>query len=374
MSMARVGNQARRYRLAGHRQSKALQTPTAMTGETAAGPEVEQAENVSALPPAAALEPSAATADSKKEPSAWADFASRITTVSTLVTSLAAIAALLFTGLSLQQTRAQNQLAQSGQITDRFNAAVTNLGSDTETIRIGGIYALQRIMQDSPRDQPAVVQVLAAFVREQAPLKGAPGLPETQDPMFTPPPTPTAAPVSVSPVPQAISPAIDVQTALNVLAARNPADDDSASIDLEATDLSGATLSNANLAGANLTDANLTWASLTGANLTHANLDGANLTHAQLVDADLADAWLTGAVLAYAFLQSADLTHSMLSDADLTSGEFDGANLAGADLHLAILTNADLIGANLTGATFWLTSLCSGDTPNHPGGYSCTRK
>ena len=61
-------------------------------------------------------------------------------------------------------------MAESGQITDRFNAAVTNLGSGTMTIRIGGLYALQRIMLDSPRDQPAVIiQVLAAFVRQQAP-------------------------------------------------------------------------------------------------------------------------------------------------------------------------------------------------------------
>ena len=70
---------------------------------------------------------------------------------------LAAIIALIFTAQSLQAT--DRQLAQGGQqvsisgqaeITDRFNAAVTNLSSSNTVIQLGGIYALQRIMTDSP--------------------------------------------------------------------------------------------------------------------------------------------------------------------------------------------------------------------------------
>jgi hypothetical protein len=34
-------------------------------------------------------------------------------------------------------------------------------------VRLGGIYALQRIAQDSPRDQPTVVDVLCTFVRRR---------------------------------------------------------------------------------------------------------------------------------------------------------------------------------------------------------------
>jgi hypothetical protein len=121
------------------------------------------------------------------------------------VTAFTAIAALLFTALSLQQSRQQNQLAQSGQITDRFNAAVTNLGSSTETIRIGGIFALQRIMQDSPRDQPAVIQVLAALIRQEAPLHAE-----------------SVPAASATTAQGGTSPAIDVQTALTVRADRSP--------------------------------------------------------------------------------------------------------------------------------------------------------
>ena len=179
------------------------------------------------------------------------------------VTSLTAIAALLFTALSLQQTRDQNQLAESGQITDRFNAAVMNLGSGTETIRIGGIYALQRIMQDSARDQPAVMQVLAAFIRQKAPNSPAASGP-----------SPKASSSQVSTAP---SPAIDIQAALTILGARNPINDQGTSIDLYNTGLSGADLTGANLDGADLIRANLTSANLDGADLTRADLDRADL-------------------------------------------------------------------------------------------------
>jgi hypothetical protein len=245
--------------------------------------------------------------------------------IASFVTAIAALGALVFTGVSLQQSRQQNQLAESGQITDRFNAAVTNLGSGTETIRIGGIYALQRIMEDSARDQPAVMQVLTAFIR-QAPTA----------------PRPSAG----------ASPAIDIQSALTVLATRNPDNDQRTPIDL----------TNAGLSRENLTGAFLADAFLTGANLYHANLTGAFLTGAELIDANLTGAKLTGAKLSHANLDDANFY-----DANLTGAELSHANLIHANLAYANLGSADLDGANLFG-----TSLCSGDKPVRSGGYVCT--
>ena len=43
------------------------------------------------------------------------------------------------------------------------------LGSDRLDVRLGAIDALERIMIDSARDHPAIVELLAAFVRECAP-------------------------------------------------------------------------------------------------------------------------------------------------------------------------------------------------------------
>ncbi|MFJ1804358.1 hypothetical protein [Streptomyces sp. NPDC088180] len=50
--------------------------------------------------------------------------------------------------------RDDRALAKEGQIADRYTAAVGNLGEDTMDVRLGGIYVLQWIMQDSRPDQP----------------------------------------------------------------------------------------------------------------------------------------------------------------------------------------------------------------------------
>ncbi len=56
---------------------------------------------------------------------------------------LAAVIALIFTALAVRATDTQLQITEQGQITDRYNAAITNLGSSSVDVRLGGIYALQ---------------------------------------------------------------------------------------------------------------------------------------------------------------------------------------------------------------------------------------
>lgn len=231
------------------------------------------------------------------------------------VTAFTAVAALLFTGLSLQQTRAQNQLDESGQITDRFNAAVTNLGSGTETIRIGGILALQRIMQDSRRDQPAVVEVLSAFVREHAPL---PAADVVNYPTRFQPSRPAA--ISADTVPS-----IDVQTALTVLAGRDSSQDQGAIVDLDNTDLNGASLEGAQLEDANLQGAFLADADLADSHFADANLQDSNLYDADLLHADLSRAFLQNATFSGS-VQLAKLNGAVLDDALMDSRSLcDGA-------------------------------------------------
>jgi len=200
-----------------------------------------------------------------------------------ILTALAAVGALLFTGVGLLQNQAataeQSRLAEAGQITDRFNAAMTNLGSEGMTIRLGGIYALQRIMNDSPVDQPVIVQVLTAFIRSQS-TASKPGPPSTTD----------------------LS--IDIQDAVRVLARRDPEHDELARIDLRGVKLGGMYLD-------------------------HPNLDGAYLMGANLSDAHLAGAHLSGVSLADANLSGADLTNANLSGTDLTNANLSGANLYG---------------------------------------------
>jgi pentapeptide repeat protein len=177
-----------------------------------------------------------------------------------MVTAFATAGALFFNAQSLRVTNKQ-------QISDRYNTAITNLASRSIDIRLGGIYALQGVMKDSPGDQPAVIAVLCAFVRDHAPsIPGRRG--------GIPPPPPT-----------------DIQAALTVVGSRNTANDGHTTVvDLNHTQLASAQLVDASFPGANLFGANLTAAHLRGAILAGANLENANF-----VGADLRDATLTGA-------------------------------------------------------------------------------
>src|ERR1051326_4057166 len=84
----------------------------------------------------------------------------------TLSAGLVAGGALVFTALNFnllrrnsEQTdqRRTHELTEQGQITDRYTKAVEQLGSDKLDVRIGGIYALERITRDSPNDHPTAM-------------------------------------------------------------------------------------------------------------------------------------------------------------------------------------------------------------------------
>jgi uncharacterized protein YjbI with pentapeptide repeats len=276
-----------------------------------------------------------------------------------------AILGIVFVALGLVVTgwadRNTQMTAEQGQITDRFSTAVGQLGSGNLDIRVGGVYALQRVMTDSSPDQVKIIEVLCAFARG----KTAPN---------TTLPQPSARPVPT-----------DIQAALTVIGTRNTKKDDgTALIDLDHAPLAHAQLKDlqlvgANLVGANLADANLINTHLAGANLADAELQGAkllytHLKHANLTGAKLPMASLTNTNLTNAVLAHANLTGAVLSGATLTNASFFGATLTNAKLNhedlpglsfaTATLTGADLTGAKLTTADFTAANLTSARLAN----------
>lgn len=268
----------------------------------------------------------------------------------TLGAGLVAAGALVFTSLNFnllrrnseqtdQWQRRTYELTEQGQVTDRYTKAIEQLGSDKLDVRIGGIYALERIARDSARDHPTVLEVLTAFIREhsheQWPTPGADG---AEPKRLTRP---------------------DVQAAINVIKRRD-AGHDAVPIDLTRADLTRADLTEADLTDVGLTGAHLDDADLSGTYLTSADLEGAHLTGTYLYGtyftaADLTGADLTGAHLIEAYLDYADLTNANLTGAhlaftDLTGAHLIGARLIDADLSHAVLDDVLLGGADLTGA------------------------
>ena len=86
----------------------------------------------------------------------------------TLGAGLFAAGALVFTARNFTLSRRTLELTEQGQVTDRYTKAIEQLGSDKLDVRIGGIYALERVARDSSKDHPAVIEVLTAFIREHS--------------------------------------------------------------------------------------------------------------------------------------------------------------------------------------------------------------
>ncbi|WP_158745019.1 pentapeptide repeat-containing protein [Streptomyces sp. NRRL S-1448] len=343
-------------------------------------------------------------------------FAQWITLVSSALPALAAVIALAFTWVSVDQVGDELRISQQGQITDRFNAAIEHLGSDKLDIRLGGIYALQRIMKDSPEDQSTVVQVLAAYIRGHAPAKNS-----SQEAKEIPCPlSPFEEDKVLRSEPNFKPPATDIQTALAVLTQRDRSRDRNLRVDLRSTDLRaadfqhfdlgdfllggadlrGADLSNARLSGADLTSANLTSATLDHTDLHAANLESAELSRSSLNDADLRGTKLQSANFRHAtmvkvnlsgvgriedepaefscaYMRGANLSGSNITSVmwhvDLTNADLSRANLTASDLTSAILTRAKLNQAVLSGVTLIRAKLnhadlTSADLKSIPGG------
>jgi hypothetical protein len=199
------------------------------------------------------------------------------------------------------------QVAQEGQLTTRFTQAIDQLGAETDgkpnlEVRLGGIYALERIARDSPRDHWTIMQILTAYVRQNArwttqfPPDGAVSSPED---------APREQPWEGEEPPRLRT---DIQAILKVIRNRRPKRPEPAGVDLRGTDLCreflrGAPLEGAYLMGTHLEGANLRGAHLLRANLRDAHLKGADLAGAHLAGANLRGAHLEGAQLAGADLQ-----------------------------------------------------------------------
>ena len=71
-------------------------------------------------------------------------------------------------GISLYYAWQRNNIAQEGQITERFTRAIDQLGNPNLEIRLGGIYALERISNESKKDYWPIMEILTAYIRKNS--------------------------------------------------------------------------------------------------------------------------------------------------------------------------------------------------------------
>lgn len=197
----------------------------------------------------------------------------------------ALLVGLLFTARNLRATQDKLDIDRQGQLTNRFIQATGQLGAELKDgepnveVRLGGIYALNRISNDWPKDYWPITEVLTAYVRHNA--RWSPSSVDTDE----------------------STPTTDIQAILTILGRNAPPEafNERHKLDLRNTDLRGAEFWDARMEwtdfwGAHLDGAKLWGAVLSHAKLEHAHLNGANLRAAKLEDASLVGADVTGAL------------------------------------------------------------------------------
>lgn len=292
-------------------------------------------------------------------------------------TGLVVIGGVVFTALGLwytartvEYTARTVETAREGQITDRYTKAVEQLGSSKLDVRLGGIYALQRLASDSPRDKDTIRNVLAAFVRGHDLCTVPPGRKKPPKQCTT-----TTALKADLDTPRTRL-AADVFAALIIaptLATPRASRGAPYLVDFSRTRFPFADLPGANLNGADLTNTDLRGANLRNADLVGVDLRGATMKKTALADADLRGANLSFPIprglntpmeefemrLGIAIAQNLGVPRSRLGIASADTGSFmaiprstdlRGADLSGADMRGANLLTADLSDANLSGA------------------------
>lgn len=226
----------------------------------------------------------------------------------------------------------KGDLDRRGQITERFNKAVEHLANQDLAVRLGGLYALEQILRDSPEEHQTIIEVLSAYIRQHSINKIEQNKTSRLD-----------AVNQVIKQNNGIS--TDVQTAVIIIGRRPRAENrkenniNLENVDLNYTDFNGIDLSSVNF-GENQTVTILKYANLSRANFISANLNGVYLRYADLRHADFTNAKLN----------NARIDSAKLNDADFTEADLSGVNLNNADLSGADFDNTNLSRANLKGA------------------------
>lgn len=218
---------------------------------------------------------------------------------------------------NLRATERKLDVDRQGQITNRFTQAVGQLGAELKDnrpnleVRLGGIYALERIVKDAPGDYWMVMEILTAYVRQNARWSTGTTAASAHDTDLA------AADVSRSRTSSewqsSRRPRVDIQAILTIIGRNKP----------HTSPAPGRTL--------DLREADLRGAELWNSQLEHIDFWGAHLEGTRF--------W--GAVLENVKLQQAHLQHA----------SFLNASFKNVVLHAAFVQDTNFVGADLRGAT-----------------------
>ena len=348
-------------------------------------------------------------------------------TLAQIIGGVLLLAGLYSSVRTLDLQRVNVDLQREGQITDRFTKAIDQLGAvqpggavDADgkpkinlEVRLGGIYALDRIAHESAEDQSVIMEVLTAYVRDnsndasnvdnsgrgdigatwQFRFSGVPPIKSVESGFGAQKAGLRPGDIITSMDGQSIrhygslvnnivprEPGTtvkvgylrngeqrettvtigDIYKRLGRLLGSEPpmkprADIQSILTVIGRRDLTHDSgildLGQTNLAGIHLSDANLLAVNLRRAKLHGVEFHRANLRRADLIQADLSGAVLNMVDLSNSVPAASNLSRAFLQDVNLSAARLNDANFNRAMLSRVNFSGAYLIGADLTGTT-----------------------
>jgi len=186
------------------------------------------------------------------------------------------------TEFQMRNLEKQAENASKSHVADTYSraieqlGAVDNKGEPNLELRLGGLYALEKIAKANEGYHPQIMEVLCAYVRMHCPIKYKTD--EAKEELYA-----TYVPGEIC------TPRFDIEACLAIIGRRQNVFDkfDKSEIDLSEVNMNGAVLFKPNLIGVNFYGAEIIEAVLPGADFSGANLSGAILMYTDLRGANL---------------------------------------------------------------------------------------
>ena len=246
--------------------------------------------------------------------------------------------------------------AAERRITEIYSKAVEQIGSTNAAVRIGGLYALERVAQGHPIHRQTVTSVICAYLRMPF---------EPQKKYLDKEELSADEEIRHRELLQEDQVRITAQRILHHHLQPKLKDAYWGIVNIDLTyahlgsvnfteaDLSGADFSYANLELAKFNKANLSGVDFTRANMRLSYLSGADLREAVFVLSDVSAAKLVGADLSNTRIIDSRFERSDFTGAKLIQARFPDVSLIGADLSTAHLAGADLSKSLWDDTTKW---------------------
>ncbi|AUR11904.1 putative low-complexity protein [Phaeobacter inhibens] len=326
-----------------------------------------------------------------------------------LVAILAGSATIFFASIRVWTNERNTTATEQGLITDRINKAVEGLGAEktvkrqrrgstgqlqyrrktngdldydqpvmeeiTEPnleVRIGALYGLERIAHDSLRDHLQIIEIIYAYVRNNARSDHAPkpfyeeyqelaqntpdyqGLNDHQiaERLGIGNPTEELQPwrariwaANLRPMRE------DIQTALRTIARRTDQQKLVEQLAGFAPDLSKTNLQGANLENIDFSQHNLHGVRLDGSRLRRVNFNGADLSNSWFTGAELKDCELSGANIEYASFLSSDIENCHFD------GNLENSVFFGSEINSSYFSSHEINRSDLSSCDFFNTKI-----------------